>query len=106
MFLFCGVKRETGRVGVKYEDWDTLLSVLEPAERLREISVGWVPLQGPILRSARPLFLKGSLLRRTHPPSNQCDSPSLAVLHQRSSPGNTALALANCTSFIFLLKYL
>lgn len=34
MFLFCGVRRKKGRVGVKHEDWDTLLSVLEPAERL------------------------------------------------------------------------
>lgn len=34
VLIFVVWREKRGRVGVKYEDWDTLLSVLEPAERL------------------------------------------------------------------------
>lgn len=38
MFLFCGVKRKRGRVGVKYEDWCTLLPA---GGARREISLAY-----------------------------------------------------------------
>lgn len=38
MFLFCGVKRKKGRVGVKYEDWYTPLSA---GGACREISLAY-----------------------------------------------------------------